>query len=158
MKRCAMGLQHIPLTLAAIQLSPRATVGMTIRTEIAEPHPTPIRTVRIGAELLRGVHVARASPTGGDRRWRRWRWRRRGFLRRLLTGGTAGLAGEARKRLGVAGALARRRQRLGWPLIPSGTLVWPGIMQHDAEPQESQEHQLVEKEVGYHGKAPSHKW
>src|SRR5881628_3301776 len=146
MKRCAMGLQHIPLTLAAIQLSPRATVGMTIRTEIAEPHPTPIRTVRIGAELLRGVHVARASPTGGDRRWRRGRWRRRGFLRRLLTGGTAGLAGEARKQLGGAGTLARRRQRFGWLLIPSGTLAWPGIMQHDAEPEESQERQLVEKE------------
>jgi hypothetical protein len=47
--------------------------------------------------------------------------------------------------------LARYRQRglagLGWPLIPSGTRVWPGIMQHDAEPEESQEHQLVEKEV-----------
>src|SRR5436190_19782527 len=142
MKRCAMGLQHIPLTLAAIQLSPRATVGMTIRTEIAEPHPTPIRTVRIGAELLRGVHVARASPTGGDRRWRR-----RGFLRRLLTGGTAGRAGEARKRLGGAGTLARRRQRFGWLLIPSGTLAWPGIMQHDAEPEEPQDHELVEKEV-----------
>ena len=56
-------------------------------------------------------------------------------------------AGEARKRLRVAGALARRRQRLGWPLIPSGTLVWPSIMQHDAEPEEPQEHQLVEKEV-----------
>src|SRR5881409_1497538 len=146
MKRCAMGLQHIPLTLAAIQLSPRATVGMTMRTEIAEPHPTPIRTVRIGAELLRGVHVARASPTGGDRRWRRGRWRRRGFLR-LLTGGTAGLAGEARKRLGGAGTLARRRQRFGWLLIPSGTLAWPGIMQHDAEPEEPQDHELVEKEV-----------
>src|SRR5262247_3260922 len=138
MKRCTMGLQPIPLTLAAIQLSPRATVGMTIRTEIAEPHPTPIRTVRIGAELLRGVHLARASPTGGDRRWRRWRWRCRGFLRRLLTSGTAGLAGEARKRLGSAGTLARRRQRFGWLLSPSGTLVWPGIMQHDAEPEESQ--------------------
>src|SRR2546427_12802391 len=99
MKRCAMGLQHIPLTLAAIQLSPRATVGMTIRTEIAEPHPTPIRTVRIGAELLRGVHVARASPTGGNRRWRRRRGRRRGVPCRLLTGRTAALAGEATKTL-----------------------------------------------------------
>src|SRR5262249_43453250 len=133
--------------LAAIQLSPRATVGMTIRTEIAEPHPTPIRTVRIGAELLRGVHVARASPTGGDRRWRRWQGQRRGVLRRPLPGGTAGLAGEARKRLGDAGTLARRRQRFGWLLLPSGTLVWPGIMQHDAEPEEPQDHELVEKEV-----------
>src|SRR6266403_5476245 len=142
MKRGAMGLQHIPLTLAAIQLSPRATVGMTIRTEIAEPHPTLIRTGRIGAELLRGVHVARASPTGGDRRWRRGRWRRRGFLRRLLTGGTAGLAGAARKRRGVDGTRARRRQRFGWLLIPSDTRVWPGIMPHDAEPEEPQDHEL----------------
>src|SRR5262249_30468872 len=140
MKRCTMGLQNIPLTLAAIQLSPRATVGMTIRTEIAEPHPTPIRTVRIGAELLRGVHLARASATGGDRRWRRGRWRRHGFLRRLLTGGTAGLAGQARKRLGVAGTLARRRQRVGWLLIPPGTLGLPRIMQHDADAQEAPEH------------------
>ena len=55
-------------------------------------------------------------------------------------------------------ALARRRQRLGWPLLSSGTLIWPGIMQHDAEPEEPQAHQLVEKEVGYHGKAPSLRW
>src|SRR4030095_3850134 len=147
MKRCAMGLQHIPFTLAAIQLTPRATVGMTLRTEIAEPHPPPIRTRRIGAELLRGIHVARASPTGGDRRWRRWRWRRRGFLWRRLPGGTTGVAGEARHRLGVAGTLARRWQRFGWLLSPSGTLAWPGIMQHDAEPEEPQDHELVEKEV-----------
>ena len=65
----------------------------------------------------------------------------------LRTGGTGGLAGETRKRLRVAGVLARWRQRFGWPLIPSGTLVWPGIMQHDAEPEESQEHHLIEKEV-----------
>src|SRR4029453_13542820 len=142
MKRCAMGLQHIPLTLAAIQLSPRAPVGRTIRTEIAEPHPTPIRTVRMGAELLRGVHVARASATGGDRRWRGGGGRPRGFLCPLLTGGTAGLAGEARHRLGVAGTLARRWQRFGWLLSPSGTLAWPGIMQHDAEPEEPQDPEL----------------
>jgi hypothetical protein len=42
---------------------------------------------------------------------------------------------------------AQRRQRFGWLLIPSGTLVWPGIMQHDAEPEESQDHELVEKEM-----------
>jgi hypothetical protein len=69
----------------------------------------------------------------------------------------AALAGAARKRLGGAGTLARWRQRFGWLLIPSGTLVWPGIMQHDAEPEEPQDHELVEKEVGYHGKPPSHR-
>src|SRR5262245_16631840 len=154
MQRCAMGLQHIPLTLAAIQLSPGATVGMTIRTEIAEPHPTPIRTVRMGAELLRGVHVTRASPTGDDRRWRRWRRRRRGFLRRLLPGARGGFAGEARKRVGGAGTLVRWWQRFGWLLLPSGTLVWPGMMQHDAEPHQGDQHQLVEKEMRDHGKTP----
>ena len=72
----------------------------------------------------------------------------------LLTGGTGGLAGEARKWLRAARALARRWQRLGWPLIPSGALMWPGIVQHDTEPQESQQHQLIEKQVRYHGKVP----
>src|SRR5882672_5343077 len=98
------------------------------------------------------------SSTGLPPLLKRARWRATGRLGGvcvgLLTGGTGGLAGEARKRLRGAGALARWRQRLGWPLIPSGTLVWPSIMQHDAEPEESEEHQLVEKEVGYHGKAP----
>src|SRR4030095_739937 len=128
-----------------MQLAPGATVGVTVGAEMAEPHPALIRTVRIWAEMLRGIHLARPSPRGYDAGWRATG--RLGAVRvGLLTGGTGGLAGEARKWLRVAGALARRRQRLGWPLIPSGTLVWPGIMQHDAEPEESQERQLVEKE------------
>src|SRR5499433_163758 len=94
-----MRLQHIPFTLAAIQLSPKAAAGMTIRTDIAESRPALIRTVRIGAEMLRGVHLARAAPGGGARRG--WDRRRRGrrFLRRRLTGGTVGFTGEAGKRL-----------------------------------------------------------
>src|SRR5262245_42808919 len=77
-----MRLQHIPFTLAAIQLSPKAAAGMTIRTAIAESRPALIRTVRLGAEMLRGVHLARAAPVGGARRG--WDRRRRGrrFLRR----------------------------------------------------------------------------
>src|SRR6266581_8534769 len=105
------------------------------------------------AEMSRGIHLTRAAARGHHARWRAT-----GLLGSvlvgLLTGGTGGLTGEARKRLRVAGALARRRQRLGWPLIPYGTLVWPGIMQHNAEPQESQQHQLVEKQGRYHGKVP----
>ena len=119
-----------------------------MRTEIAPSHPASIVAVRIGTERLRGVHLTWPSPAGGDRRRWEGRWQSRWFLRRLRTGRTGGLVGKTRKRLRVAGALARRQQRLGWPLIPCGTLVvWPGIMQHDTEPEESQEHQLVENEV-----------
>src|SRR5882724_4840354 len=133
-----MGLLEVAATAGAMQLAPWSTAGMPIGAEIAEPHPALIRTVRIGAEMLRGIHLARPSPRGHDAGWRATG--RLGCVRvGLLTGGIEGLAGEARKRLQVAGALARWRQRLGWPLIPSGTLVWPGIMQHDAEPEESQE-------------------
>src|SRR6266851_1294500 len=112
----AVGLLEIATAVGAMQLSPWSTAGMPIGTEIAQPHPTPIGTDRMRAEMPRGVHVARPSPRGHDTRWRA-PGRLGSVLVGLRTGGTGGLAGEARKRLRVAGALARRRQRLGW-------LVW----------------------------------
>src|SRR5712671_7340160 len=156
MQWCAVGLLEIASTAAAMQLAPRATAGMPVGSDIAQPYPAAIATVGIGTEMVGGVDLARPSSRGSHAGWRAT-GRLGAVLVGLLTGGTGGRAGEARKRLRVAGALARR-QRLGWPLLPCGTLVWPGIMQHDAEPEESQEHQLVEKEVCYHGKAPSHRW
>src|SRR6266567_1119502 len=88
-------------------------------------------------------------------------WRATGWLGYvfvgLLTDGTGGLAGEPRKRLRVAGALARR-QRLGWPLISCGAIAWPRPLEHDAQPHQSDQHQLVEKEMRYHGKTPSYRW
>src|SRR2546427_1717660 len=118
----AHGLLEVAATAAAMQLPPGATAGMTVGTNIAQPEPALIRTVRIRAEMPRGLHLARPSPRGHEAGWRAT-----GLLGSvlvgLLTGGTGGLAGEARKRLRVAGALARRRQRLGWPLIPCGTRV-----------------------------------
>ena len=108
------------------------------------------------AAMPRGVHRARPASCGHDAGWRAT-GRLGGVRVDLRTGGPGGLAGEARKWLRVAGAFAGWRQRLGWPLLPSGTLVWPGRRQHDAEPEEAQAPQLVEKEVGYHGKTPSHR-
>src|SRR5713101_7270590 len=146
MERRAVGLLERALASRAVELPPGATARMAVGTEIAQPHPAPIGTGGMRAEMLRGVHLARPSPRGDHAGWRAT-GRLGGVCVSLLTGGTGGLAGEARKRLRGAGALARWRQRLGWPLIDSGTLVWPGRMQHDAEPEESQEHHLVEKEV-----------
>src|SRR6266705_2910424 len=156
MQRRPVGLEEITTTARAMQLAPWSTVGMPMGTDIAQPHPALIGTGGLRAEMRRRVHLARAATRGNDTGW--WGagrlWARHSCLR---TGLAVGLVGEARQGLRVAGALARR-QRLGWPLIPSGTLVWPGSMQHDAEPEESQEHQLGENEVGDHGKAPSHRW
>src|SRR5438128_12517442 len=112
MKDRAMGLEEVALTTAAMQLAPGGAAGMTIGAEITEPHPALIRTVRMRAEMLRGIHLARPSPRGHDAGWRATG--RLGCVRMsLLTGGTGGRAGEARKRLRVAGALARWHEGLG---------------------------------------------
>src|SRR5262249_26135525 len=97
MQRRTARLQKIPLPLAAITLARWGAVRMTIRTEIAPAHPAAIVAVRIGAEMLRGVHLAWPSPAGGDRRRWEGRWQSRWCLRRLLTGRTGGLTGETRK-------------------------------------------------------------
>src|SRR5215813_9545437 len=111
---------------------------MTMRTEIAPAHPAAIVAVRIGAEMLRGVHLAWPSPAGGDRRRWEGRWQSRWCLRRLLTGRTGGLAGETRKRLWVAGARARGLGTRGRGQARRGAVVGPPPRQHDAQPQESQ--------------------
>src|SRR5262244_1036745 len=131
---------------------------MTMRTEIAPAHPAAIVAVRIGAEMLRGVHLAWPSPAGGDRRRWEGRWQSRWCLRRLLTGRTVGLMGETRKRLRVAGALARGLGKRGRGQARCGAVIGPHPRQHDAQPQESQEQQLVEKQIRYHGKAPIIQW
>src|SRR5712691_6349353 len=58
----AMGLLEVAATAGAMQLSPWSTAGMPIGAEIAEPHPALIRTVRIRAEMPRGIHLVRPSP------------------------------------------------------------------------------------------------
>src|SRR6266566_589132 len=122
MQWCAVGLLEIAPAARAMQLAPQSTAGMTVGRDIAQAEPATIRTGGTGTEMGRGVHRA-AAPARGDLAG----WRATGRLGSvrvgLLTGGTGGLAGEARKRLRVAGTLARRRQRLGWLLIPCGTRV-----------------------------------
>src|SRR2546427_800369 len=57
----AHGLLERAITARAMQLPPGAAVGVTVGTDIAEPSPAPRGTVRIGAEVPRGVHLARPS-------------------------------------------------------------------------------------------------
>ena len=127
-----------------MQLAPRATAGMTVGTDIAQPEPAAIETVGIGTEMARGVHLAAASPRGYDAGWRA-PGRLGDVLVGLLTGATRGLAGEARKRLRVAGALARWQRRWGAGRARHDTLGWPHTVKHQAQPQQSHQQQLVKK-------------
>src|SRR5439155_1342372 len=81
-------------------------------------------------------HLARPSPRGHDAGWRA-PGRLGSVLVGLLTGGTGGLAGEARKRLRVAGALARWQDGLHWSRLCRSALARPGSRRHQKEPEQS---------------------
>src|SRR5882724_10980455 len=130
MQWCAVGLLEIAPAARAMQLAPQSTAGMTVGRDIAQAEPATIRTGGTGTEMLRGLHLARPSPRGHDAGWRATG--RLGCVRvSLLTGGTGGRAGEARKRLRVAGALARWQDGLHWSPLGRSALARPGSMQHE---------------------------
>src|SRR5712691_5304040 len=97
MKRGPMGFEEGATTGGAVPLPPGAAAWMTIGAEIVEPHPALISTVGIEAEVERGLHLARPAARGNHAGWRAT-GRLGGVLVGLLTGGTVGLVGEARKR------------------------------------------------------------
>src|SRR6266581_622102 len=145
-KRCPVGLLEVAATAGAMQLAPGATAGMTVGTNIAQPELAAIATVGIGTEMARGVHLAAASARGDDGGWRGaggLRARRGGVLTRVAMG----RVGEARKGLRGTGVLAGWWERLGEPLEVCGVPAGPRIMQHAAEPEQTHQRQLVEKEV-----------
>src|SRR5262249_32012387 len=154
-QRGAMGLLEVAATAGAMQLAPGATVGVTVGTDIAQPHPAPIGTGGLRAELRRRVHLARAATCGDDAGW--WGagrlWTRPSGLR---TGLAVGRVDEARKGLRDPRALPGWWYALGWPRDACGVTPGPGSMQHAAQPEQTQEHELVEQEVGYHRVAPFH--
>src|SRR5262249_7093780 len=113
--------------------------------------------VWVGAEMGGGVDLAAAPPRGHDTGWRATG--RLGYVFvSLLTGGTGGLTGETRKRLGVAGALARCLGRPGWCGARGGAVGGPHHVEHETQPHKADEQQPVEKRVWNHGMAPSHRW
>ena len=72
----------------------------------------------------------------------------------LRTRLAVGLVEETRKGFELLGALARWRDGLGWSRCQRRSIAWPHDMQHHAQPQQSQQHQLVEYMVRYHGVPP----
>src|SRR5712691_2936021 len=141
-----MGLLEVAAPAGAMQLAPGSTVGVTVGTYIAQPEPAAITTGGSGTEMARGVHLAAASACGDDGGWRGTgglRARRGGVLTRV----TMGLVGEARKGLRDTGGLAGWGDRRGEPLYVCGVTAGPSIMHHQTEPEQTQQHQLVDKEV-----------
>jgi hypothetical protein len=65
------------------------------------------------------------------------------------------LVGQSGKGFWLVGARAAWRAGLGWSLLVRNASTGPGIIQHDKQPQEAKEHQLVEKMVWNHGYPPS---
>src|SRR5215471_13894436 len=155
MQGCAMGFEDIATADGTVQLAPGTAIGMAIGPDIPATYPATIVTVGGGAEVRRRVHLARAATRGDDTGW--WGAGRLGARHSCLrTGLAVGLMGEARKGLRDPRALAGWWHALGWPRDACGVTAGPGSMQHAAQPEKTQQHQLVEKEVGYHRVAPFH--
>src|SRR5712691_1753468 len=60
----AHGLQKVAPTAAAIPLSPGATAGMPVGTDIPHSSPTTIGTIGIGTAMVRGIDLTGASSRG----------------------------------------------------------------------------------------------
>jgi hypothetical protein len=76
-------------------------------------------------------------------------------MRRLvLTQGAVGLMGEACKWLRLLGALTPRHDGLGGRSLCCRASAGPGSVQHDTQPQESQNQELIVNEVWNHGSVP----
>src|SRR5215470_7272143 len=129
---------------------------MAIGAEIPPAYPAMIGTVRVRAEMVPGVHLALAATGGGDP----WRWRSRGSdrgdRRCLLTRDTLGFVGETGERFRLAGAWAPWQTELCWFLRGCRTGTGPGKMQHEKDPEESQDDHQVEKLVWNHGVPPAY--
>src|SRR5713101_4434869 len=158
MQRRAMRLKKIPVTCAAIELSPGTATWITFGRDIAQPEPATIATVGFRTEMIGGVDVPAAASCRSNRRgWRR-RWLQPGSLDRLLTSSARGFTGETQKGLGLFGALALAHQRLGWHWASCSRLRWPQPIEYQEQRHQGDQPELVENEMGYHGTAPSHRW
>src|SRR4029450_4655252 len=110
----------------------------------------------MGAEMPGGIDLTRPPVARGHRsRSHRWRWR--GMRGLVFTQRTRGLVGQADKRCGLIGAFPPRRHgrpRRDGPPRGNGAWARPGQMEHDTEPEQSEERELIEKQRRNHGISP----
>src|SRR5262245_30723847 len=151
MQNRAMMLRKITLARGALELPPKAAIGMPVGAQVVHPQPAAIVTAQMRTEVHGCVDLMGASVRGRQRgRWQRWRGL--GMCGFSLTQGTRRLVRQALKRFGLGGPLALGLGRYRW-----GGLTWfgPSERQHDKEPEERQQSELVVNKRRDHGNAPS---
>jgi hypothetical protein len=123
---------------------------MAIGTEIAPAHPAAIGTIRVGAEMVRGVDVATAPPRQDEARG----WGGRDVWvggAHLCTVGAMRLGGEPRQGFGCT--LARepwgRGLRCRWGQSAG---AGPCPLEHEAQPHQGNQCQLVDALIGFQGR------
>jgi hypothetical protein len=137
---------EIPLARGALKLTPGAAIGMAIGPQIVHPQPAPIVTLGVGTNVHRGVH-----GTGAPVCWRHgsrpWRGRGRRLAGLPLTQGTVRLVRQTRERFGLSRTLTLGLEGRGWHGRRGLASPRPVERQHDEEPEESQQSELVVKQV-----------
>jgi hypothetical protein len=138
MKERAEGLKKIAVTGDAPQLPPGTASRMAVGPEIAPAAPAPRGTVRVGAELPGGVHLAVASPGGHEAGWRGtgglWM-----AVAGLRTEVTMRLCGQACKGLALTLALGHWGCGL-WGRQTRGGAAGPRPLEQEAQPHQSNQH------------------
>jgi hypothetical protein len=133
MKDRPEALQEVAATGETEPLPPGTPIGMAIGAEIAPSHPAPIRTVRIGTAMGRGIDLTAASSRHHHARWRSagGLWAR---VTAVLTGVAGRLYGEARK--GLALTMVLWHGGCGrWCRRTRGGVAGPHPLEHTAQPQ-----------------------
>src|SRR5215831_7776567 len=112
MKDGAMMLWKVAVAGGTVALTPWTAAGMAIGPQVAQPQPTAIVTLGVGAKVHGGVHSTGAAVRWGHGigpSWRRWR----SLASLLCTQGTVGLVRQTYKRFGFTETLALGRDGLG---------------------------------------------
>src|SRR5215471_2835884 len=154
MKNRTVVLGKIAVARGALELPPGAATGMAVGPQVVQPQPTAIVTIGVGTKMPRGVHrpgaaVRARHGSGPDRR----RWI--GLPGLLFTHHTVRLVRQALERFGLGRTLAFGLDRHGW-----GGQAWlgPRERQHNEEPDDRQQSELVVKKMRDHGIAPFKVW
>jgi len=136
------------------ELTPGTAVGMAIGPQVAKLQPATIGTIALRTKVHRRVDLTRTSVRRGHgvRLRRRKRFGLHGVS---LTQSAMGLLRQALERFGLVDAFAPGFERLSWRGRGGHTSRGPSDVQHNEEPHECQQRQLVVKQMRDHGLAPS---
>src|SRR2546427_1869552 len=127
---------------------------MAIGPQVAKLQPATIGTIALRTKVHRRVDLTRTSVRRGHgvRLRRRKRFGLHGVS---LTQSAMGLVRQALERFGLVDAFAPGFERLSWRGRGGHASRGPSDVQHNEEPHECQQRQLVVKQMRDHGLAPS---